>query len=158
MEKKFIQRAIDLAKQSLKQGGGPFAAVVVKDNQIIGEGTNQVSNHNDPTAHAEIVAIRNACQQISCFELTGCILYSSSEPCPMCLSAIYWSRIKQVYYANSYQQAQAAGFDDQFIFNELTLPHQQKQIPITQIQETEILNNAADIFTLWDKKLDKIRY
>jgi guanine deaminase len=158
MKIEFMQRAIELAKQSINQGGGPFAAVIVKDNQIIGEGFNQVSNKNDPTAHAEIVAIRNACKHLSYFQLTDCILYSSSEPCPMCLSAIYWSRLKHVFYANSYQQAQLAGFDDQFIFSELALPHQQKKIPISQIQEVKILNNASDIFTLWKQKLDKINY
>jgi len=158
MNIEFMQRAIELAKQSINQEGGPFAAVIVKDNKIIGEGFNQVSCNNDPTAHAEIVAIRNACKHLSSFQLTNCILYSSSEPCPMCLSAIYWSRLERVYYANSYQQAQAIGFDDQFIFTELALPHQQKKIPIKQIQENNILKDAAEIFSLWDNKLDKIRY
>ncbi|MFK5895306.1 MAG: nucleoside deaminase [Pseudomonadota bacterium] len=158
MSNEHIIRAIELAKQSVNQGGGPFAAVIVKDNQIIGEGVNQVTQQNDPTAHAEIQAIRNACKKLSSFQLTDCTLYTTSEPCPMCLSAIYWSRLEQVYYANSYQQAKLAGFDDQFIFNQLNLPHQQKKIHISQIQETEILNKAADIFRLWDNKEDKIKY
>jgi guanine deaminase len=158
MEIEFMQRVIKLAKQSVNQGGGPFAAVIVKDKQIIGEGCNQVSCDNDPTAHAEIIAIRNACKKLSSFQLTGCILYASSEPCPMCLSAVYWSRLDQVYFANSYQQAQSAGFDDQFIFNQLTLPHHKKTLRISQIKEPEILKNAADIFTLWNEKSDKISY
>jgi len=158
MKIEFMQRAIELAKQSISQGGGPFAAVVVKDNAIIGEGFNQVTSNNDPTAHAEIIAIRNACKKLSSFKLTNCILYTSSEPCPMCLSAIYWSRLDRVYYANSYQQAQTIGFDDQFIFNELAIPHQQKQIHIAQIQDSQTRKNAADIFTLWEQNLDKISY
>lgn len=154
----FMQRAIELAKQSIDSGGGPFAAVIVKQGKVIGEGFNQVTLCNDPTAHAEIRAIRSACKKLSHYQLNGCILYTTSEPCPMCLSAIYWSRLEQVFYANSYQQAQAAGFDDQFIFNELALPHQQKQIHISQSQEVETRKNAADLFTLWDKKIDKVRY
>lgn len=158
MKIEFMLQVIELAKQSVNQGGGPFAAVLVKDDQIIGQGCNQVSSDNDPTAHAEIIAIRNACKKLSSFQLSGCILYTSSEPCPMCLSAAYWSRLDTIYYANSYQQAKSAGFDDQFIINQLALPHQQKTIHISQIQETEVLNKAAEIFTMWNIKSDKIRY
>ncbi len=158
MKVKFMQRAIELAKQSIDEDGGPFGAVLVKNDLIIGEGVNRVNNDKDPTAHAEIVAIRNACKQTSSFKLTDCILYASSKPCPMCLSAIYWSGLEQIYYANSSHQAQSAGFDDQFILSELKLPDDKKKIHILQIKETETLNNAADIFTLWDKKIDKVLY
>lgn len=153
-----MARTIELAKQSIEVGGGPFAAVIVKDNQIIGKGANQVTLNNDPTAHAEIMAIRQACQKLNNYQLKGCSIYTSSEPCPMCLSAIYWSRLTQVYYANSYQQAQLAGFDDQFIFNELTLDHQHKHLLISQINSSVMLKEAGSIFTLWSNKLDKKEY
>ncbi|MFK5985426.1 MAG: nucleoside deaminase [Pseudomonadota bacterium] len=158
MSNKFIRRAIELAKHSIDSGGGPFAAVIVKQGKIIGEGFNQVTQNNDPTAHAEIIAIRHACKELSDYQLKDCIIYTSSEPCPMCLSAIYWSRLTQVYYANSYQQAQSAGFDDQFIFEELALAHKHKKINISQIESTEVLEQASNIFTLWNNKIDKKEY
>lgn len=150
MEKEFIDAAIQLAHQSVSQNGGPFGAVIVKDGKIIGRGSNQVTRHNDPTAHAEIEAIRDACQNIQSFSLSGCTLYSSSEPCPMCLSAIYWARIETVYFANTYQQASQIGFDDQFIFKELSLPHQQKNLSISQVTDPSALSNALDVFQAWE--------
>ncbi len=158
MGNKYMLRAIELAELSIKQGGGPFAAVIVKGDSIIGEGFNQVSLHNDPTAHAEMVAIRNACQNISHFQLLDAVLYCTGEPCPMCLSAIYWARLKCIYYANSYQQAQLAGFDDQFIYNELSLPDEKKSIPVSRITSKELLEKANNIYRLWDSKSDKIKY
>lgn len=159
MEKKFIDAAILLAHESVhKLHGGPFGAVIVRDQQIIGRGTNQVTNHNDPTAHAEVQAIRDACKNIRSFSLAGCTLYSSSEPCPMCLSAIYWARIDTVYYANTYQQASQIGFDDQFIFKELNLPHQKKNILISQVNDESVLNNALEVFQAWEKSQSKQTY
>lgn len=159
MKNKFIDEAIHIAHQSVSNNeGGPFGAVIVKDQQIIGRGSNQVTSHNDPTAHAEIEAIRDACQQIQSWSLAGCTLYSSSEPCPMCLSAIYWARIDSVSYANSYQQASQIGFDDQFIFRELSLPHPQKSLCISQIQDKSVLNNALEVFQAWEKSQAKITY
>lgn len=159
MEKKFIDKAIELAHQSVhERHGGPFGAVIVKDQTIIGQGFNQVTNHNDPTAHAEIEAIRNACQTINSYSLEGCTLYSSSEPCPMCLSAIYWAHIDHVYYANTYQQASKIGFDDQFIFTELNLPHQKKNLNITQIEDESVLDEALAVFQAWEKSQFKQPY
>lgn len=158
-ENKFMDEAIKLAQQSVQiHHGGPFGAVIVKDNQIIGRGSNQVTTHNDPTAHAEIVAIRDACQQIQSFSLAGCTLYASSEPCPMCLSAIYWARIDSVFYANSYEQATQIGFDDQFIFKELSLPHEQKDLSIAQIQDKSVLNDALEVFQAWENSPSKKHY
>ncbi len=159
MKNQFMDEAIKLAHQSVKTNhGGPFGAVIVKDQKIIGRGSNQVTTHNDPTAHAEIVAIRDACQNIQAFSLEGCTLYASSEPCPMCLSAIYWARIDTVFYANSYEQATQIGFDDQFIFKELSLPHQQKNLSISQIEDESVLNNALDVFQAWENSPTKTHY
>lgn len=159
MEKQFINRAITLAQESMsKHQGGPFGAVIVKDGKIIGEGHNRVTTHNDPTAHAEIEAIRDACQKIQSFSLAGCTLYSSSEPCPMCLSAIYWARIEKVYFATTYEHASQIGFDDHFIFKELSLPHEQKNIFISQIADESILNDAIKVFQNWDNSQGKQPY
>ncbi|MCK5649584.1 MAG: nucleoside deaminase [Gammaproteobacteria bacterium] len=159
MKNKFIDEAIRIANQSVQQQqGGPFGAVIVKDNQIIGRGSNQVTSHNDPTAHAEIEAIRDACRHIQSYSLAGCTLYASSEPCPMCLSAIYWARIDSVLYANSYAQATQIGFDDQFIFKELSLPHQQKNISIAQVQDKSVLNDALAVFQAWENSQNKLVY
>ena len=159
MKNKFINEAIQLAHQSVHENnGGPFGAVIVKDDKIIGRGSNQVTNHNDPTAHAEIEAIRDACQNIQSYSLAGCTLYASSEPCPMCLSAIYWARIDSVFYANSYEQASQIGFDDQFIFKELNLPHQQKNLSISQVQDQSVLNNALEVFQAWENSQTKKPY
>lgn len=154
-----MSEAILLARQSVEQKrGGPFGAVIVKDQQVIGRGNNQVTTHNDPTAHAEIEAIRDACQTIQSFSLSGCTLYTSSEPCPMCLSAIYWARIEEVFYANTYAHAGQIGFDDQFIFEELNLPHKDKHISITQIKNKSILSDALDVFYAWENCQSKQSY
>ena len=159
MDTIYIQEAIQIALESVhSHQGGPFGAVIVKDNIIIGRGNNQVTHHNDPTAHAEIEAIRDACQNIQSFSLKDCRLYTSSEPCPMCLSAIYWARIDQVIYANTYQQAQAIGFDDQFIFQELSLSHAHKKISIKQTDDSDALKKASEVFIAWDSSTFKEKY
>ena len=155
----FMNEAILLAQQSFEENhGGPFGAIIVKDNQVIGRGTNKVTTHNDPTAHAEIEAIRDACRNIQSFSLKGCTLYSSSEPCPMCLSAIYWARIDNVFFANTYDQASQIGFDDQFIFRELNLPHKDKHISIAQIKDKSVLDKARKIFYHWENSQYKQSY
>jgi len=153
-----INKAIQIAKQSIDSDGGPFGALIVKNGKIIAEGNNCVTCDNDPTAHAEIVAIRRAAHELQTFQLIDCELYSSSEPCPMCLSAIYWAGIKTVYYANDHEQASAVGFDDGFIYQELGLPHAQKKINIQQIDEAMVLQGGQEIFQKWLRKSDRIPY
>ena len=150
----WIQQALQIATQSVAQAGGPFGAVIVKDNNIIGRGHNQVTLNNDPTAHAEIVAIRQACNSIEDFNLEGCTLYSSCEPCPMCLSAIYWARISRVVYAASAEDAAQAGFDDTFIAREICLPHPDKSLPLEQCA----CDNRTQCFIDWKNKADKTLY
>src|SRR5689334_10397797 len=136
----FMQKTIQLAVENVKSGrGGPFGAMVVKDGQIIATGTNQVTSILDPTAHAEVVAIRKACQALGHFELTGCEIYCSCEPCPMCLGAIYWSRLAQVFFAASGAAAADAGFDDSFIKGQICLPYQNQQLPISQLHHEQAL-------------------
>tara|TARA_B100001750_G_scaffold98743_1_gene78218 strand:- start:1083 stop:1547 length:465 start_codon:yes stop_codon:yes gene_type:complete len=154
MKNKFMQRAIELSIESVNSGGGPFGSVIVKDNKIISEGMNRVTVNNDPTAHGEIVAIREATKDLNNFNLKGCELYSSTEPCPMCLSAIYWARIDKVYYANTRNDAQKIDFDDSLIYSELVKKIDQRKIPMIQIMREEGLK----AFELWDKKTDKIKY
>ena len=153
-EEIFMLRAIELSKISINKGGGPFGCVIVKDNKIISEGYNQVTNNNDPTAHAEIVSIRKACQTMKTFNLSEVELYSSCEPCPMCLSAIYWSRINRVYYANSRKDAAIIDFDDEHIYNELKLDIDQRKIHMSQINNKE----ALAVFDLWKQTEDKTKY
>jgi guanine deaminase len=150
----FMKRAIDLSIQNIKNNGGPFGCVIVKDNNIIAEGVNRVTFNNDPTAHAEIVAIRNACNKLNTFNLEGCELYSSCEPCPMCLSAIYWSHVDKVYYGNSRDDAAKIQFDDKFIYDELLLNMEERKIPISQISRDE----AIKAFNLWENEENKIKY
>jgi tRNA(Arg) A34 adenosine deaminase TadA len=150
----FMRRAIALSLENARAGRGSFAAVVVRGEEILAEGTNRVTDTNDPTAHAEIVAIRAACAQLKSFELTGCDLYSSCEPCPMCLGAIYWARPRQVFFANSREDAAAIGFDDAFIYAELTRPFAQRKIPMTQMMREEAL--AA--FQEWARNPNKKPY
>ena len=150
-----MQRAITLADQGMQQGtGGPFGAVIVKDGKIIAEASNQVTSTKDPTAHAEIAAIRIACQQLGSFQLDGCILYTSCEPCPMCLGAIYWSRLEQVFYAATQQDAAAIGFDDQFIYDEIAKPMENRKIPFEQTENSA----AVAVFKKWDAKGDRVDY
>jgi len=150
-----MRRAIELSLRNLDDGaGGPFGAVVVKDSQIIGQGTNRVTSTNDPSAHAEVIAIREACQKLKRFQLTDCELYTTCEPCPMCMALIYWARLDKVYYANTAADAAKIGFDDARIYQELKLPHAQRSLPLIQIMRQE----AMAAFTAWERKPDKVRY
>ena len=149
-----MKRAIQLSIDSVKNGGGPFGAVIVKNDKIIAEGSNKVTSTNDPTAHGEIVAIREACKKLNDFSLKGCELYSTCEPCPMCLSAIYWARIDKIYYANTRKDAQKIDFDDSLIYSELQKNIDERKIKMTQIMRDE----ALKAFELWNKKIDKIKY
>jgi guanine deaminase len=155
MDNPFMARAIQLAIENVVSGkGGPFGAVVAKDGNIIAEGANEVTRSNDPTAHAEVLAIRKACQKLGLFELKGCELYTSSEPCPMCLGAIYWTRLSRVYFGSLAADASRAGFDDSFVYREIAQPHSERGIPMIQLMREESL--AA--FRAWQEKSDKIRY
>ena len=154
MKNEFMKKAIELSINSVKNGGGPFGAVIVKDKKIIAEGSNKVTSNNDPTAHGEIVAIREACKKINNFNLNGCELYSTCEPCPMCLSAIYWARIDKIYYANTRKEAQKIDFDDSLIYSELKKNINERKIPMIQMMR----NEALEAFELWDKKTDKVKY
>ncbi|MBB5286052.1 tRNA(Arg) A34 adenosine deaminase TadA [Rhabdobacter roseus] len=143
----YMQRAIDLSMRGSAEGKGyPFGAVVVRDGQVVGEGYNQVYHNLDPTAHAEVVAIRQACTTLGTYELAGCELYTSCEPCPMCLGAIYWAKIEKIYYANTRQDAAAIGFDDAFIYDEVPLPLSERAIPMTQMSRQE----ALEAFKRWE--------
>jgi guanine deaminase len=150
----FLERAIALAIANVHDGGGPFGAVIVKGGAILTEGVNRVTTSLDPTAHAEIVAIREACRKLGDFQLNGCILYTSCEPCPMCLGAIYWARPEHVYYGASAADAAAAEFDDAFIFREFAKPPRQRRIPMEQFLRDEAL--AA--FTAWRAKIGRTTY
>ena len=155
MDPKFMRRAIALSLENARSNnGGPFGAVVVKDGQIVGQGTNQVLATNDPSAHAEVVAIREACRRLNTFQLTGCEIYTSCEPCPMCMGLIYWSRPERVYYANTAADAASIGFDDDFIYHELARDPQNRSLKMEQIMRDE----ALIAFREWDKKPDKVRY
>ena len=155
MNSPFMERAIELAIENVRSGqGGPFGAVIVKDGNIIAEGVNQVTVTNDPTAHAEVLAIRQACRKLGHFELKGCELYTSCEPCPMCLGAIYWTRLSRVFFGSLAADASKTGFDDSFIYREIAQQHSERGIPMIQIMREEAL--AA--FRAWQEKADKIRY
>ncbi len=149
-----MARAIDLAIENVRTGGGPFAAVVVKDGRIVAEGTNRVTSSNDPTAHAEVVAIRAACTALRAFQLDGCDLYTTCEPCPMCLGAIYWARPARVYFGSLAADAAAAGFDDAFIYQQLALPRESRKIPFLEIMRDESLA----CFRAWAEKQDRVEY
>jgi guanine deaminase len=150
----FMARAIELSLANVSAGGGPFAAVVVKGAVIVAAGTNLVTSRNDPTAHAEIEAIRAACAALGDFELRGCELYTTCEPCPMCLGAIYWARPDRVYFGNSAADAAAIGFDDAAIYEQLALPHAGRRIPMLQLMREE----AQQAFLAWRDKGDKVPY
>jgi guanine deaminase len=155
MDSPFMARAIQLSIDNVNLGrGGPFGAVVVKDGAIVAEGANQVTSTNDPTAHAEMVAIREACRKLRVFDLEGCEIYTSCEPCPMCLGAIYWARLSRVYFANADADASRIGFDDSVIYRELAQPHSQRKIPMIQIMREQ----ALTAFRAWEKKTNKIEY
>lgn len=150
-----MRRAISLAQNGIdKNAGGPFGAVVVLDGEIVGEGFNQVTSTNDPTAHAEIVAIRAACQNLNSFQLDGCVLYTSCEPCPMCLGAIYWARPARVFYACTREDAANIGFDDQFIYEEIEKNFEHRQMKLVNLMRDEGLT----IFDNWADKTDKTKY
>jgi len=155
MDNPFMARAIQLSIENVHSGrGGPFGAVIVRDGNIIAEGTNQVTSTKDPTAHAEMVAIRAACAKLGVFDLQGCEIYTSCEPCPMCLGAIYWARLSRVYFANADADASRIGFDDSLIYREIARPHTQRAIPMVQIMREQAL--AA--FRAWEEKPNKIVY
>ena len=150
-----MERAIELSLENVRAGlGGPFAALVVRDGIILASGINQVTSSLDPSAHAEIVAIRGACQAIRSFQLQGCELYTTCEPCPMCMGAIYWARLAKVYYANTREDAARIGFDDSFIYDQLALPVESRRIPMIQIMHEPAL--AA--FREWEQSSTKIQY
>jgi guanine deaminase len=156
MQENPMQKAIALSLENIKKGlGGPFGAVIVdKNGKMIGEGANCVTSTNDPTAHAEMVAIRNACTNMANFSLEGATIYTSCEPCPMCLAAIYWARIDKIVYANSREDAAAIGFDDQLIYDEIPKPLNERLIPIERANATD----AVVVFEAWTAKMDKIAY
>ncbi len=155
MKKEFMQMAIDIAVESVKElNGGPFGAVIVKDGKIIAKTTNSVTIVNDPTAHAEINAIRQACHELNTFDLSGCDIYSSCEPCPMCLSALYWAKIDKIYYAADRYAAEKIGFNDSLIYTELSLPENERSIPVENIMKEE----GQAPFELWQKTENKIEY
>ena len=150
-----MRRAIELSRSHmLADDGGPFGAVIVKDGKIIAEGWNQVTSTNDPTAHAEVQAIRKACQGLKNFELIDAVLYTSCEPCPMCLASAYWARVSKIYYANTRVDAAKHQFDDEFIYQEIPKKLKDRSIPMVQIERDE----AYEVFVEWDKKVDKIEY
>jgi tRNA(Arg) A34 adenosine deaminase TadA len=150
-----MRRAIALSREKAREGeGGPFAAVVVRDGTVISEGWNMVTGHNDPTAHAEIVAIRLACATLGTFSLEGCTIYASSEPCPMCLAAIHWARIDRIYYANSVEDAAAIGFDDASLYRQLALPREQRSLPMERL----LAGEARAVFEEWAADPDRVPY
>jgi guanine deaminase len=155
MNNAFMQEAIRLAVENVRSGkGGPFAALVVKEGRIIASGSNCVTSTNDPTAHAEVTAIRETCRALNAFQLTGCEIYTSCEPCPMCLGAIYWARPDRVFFAATASDAAAAGFDDSFIYEELKRAHSERRIPF----EAMMREAGLEPFRVWMQKDDRIRY
>lgn len=149
-----MREAIRLSEESVKNGGGPFGAVVVKNGQIIARGNNRVTQNFDPTAHAEVVAIREACKELHAFQLEGCEIYTSCEPCPMCLGAIYWARPARVFFGNNQTDAARIGFDDSFIYREIAAPLPDRKIPMLQLLPEE----AITAFRMWENKTDKTEY
>jgi len=154
-DKKYIKRAIELSQKGMdKNAGGPFGALVVKNGEVIAEGYNQVTSSNDPTAHAEVVAIREACKKLDSFQLEDCVIYTSCEPCPMCLGAIYWARAKAVYYACTKQDAAEVGFDDQFIYDEIETRIEDRNIKFINLNREE----GKQVFKNWEKKEGRTDY
>ncbi len=155
MEQNFIMKAIQLALDNVKGNiGGPFGAIVIRKGEIVGVGQNHVTRLNDPTAHAEVQAIRDACQRLNTFQLDDCELYTSCEPCPMCLGAIYWARLKAVYYACTKEEAAIIGFDDKFIYEQLHIPHANRKIPMIKLSPSE----ARAPFQAWEMSVNKTNY
>ena len=153
-DKELMLRAIRLSEESVKNGGGPFGAVIARNGEVVATGVNRVTANNDPTAHAEVSAIRNAAEALGTFDLSDCEIYTSCEPCPMCLGAIYWARLKKMYFANNKTDAKNIGFDDSFIYDELALPRQERKLA----SEILLHDEAMEAFRLWDRKEDKIEY
>ena len=153
-DRAFMREAIRLANESVATGGGPFGAVIVKDGEIVAASSNSVTRDNDPTAHAEVNTIRQACRELGTFDLSGCVIYTSCEPCPMCLGAIYWAGIDRIYYGNTRADAAAINFDDSFIYEELTKEMSERAIPILPLLREE----ALETFRLWAEKEDKVEY
>jgi guanine deaminase len=152
---RFMRRAIELAQQGVDEGlGGPFGCVVVKAGNIVGEGCNQVTSTNDPTAHAEVVAVREACRTLGSFQLAGCDVYTSCEPCPMCLGAIYWARPSRIFVAGTREDAAAAGFDDELFYNEIEKPNDDRQLKMESLLREE----SQEVFKRWVNKPDKVEY
>jgi tRNA(Arg) A34 adenosine deaminase TadA len=152
---RFMRRAIEISREQMNANqGGPFGAVIVKNGAVVAEGWNRVTSSNDPTAHAEVVAIREACRKLGDFSLSGCEIYATCEPCPMCLAAIYWARIDRIYYANSRSDAARIGFDDSRIYDEIALPMASRAVPMTRL----LADDAAAVFAEWEAKPDKIPY
>ena len=151
----FLNKSIELSRKNIIENvGGPFGAIITKNGKVIAEGSNQVTSTNDPTAHAEMVAIRKACQALNTFDLEGCEIYSSCEPCPMCLSAIYWARLDKIYFANSRQDAANIGFDDDFIYQEIPKPLESRKLSCVHVSSED----AKSVFQEWQNKSDKIEY
>lgn len=153
-DRKFMRQAIDLSIENVRNGGGPFGAVIVRNGEVVATGVNNVVPHCDPTAHAEVTAIRKACQKVGDFKLDGCTIYTSCEPCPMCLSAIYWSGIERIFYGNTKQDAEDINFSDKFIYDELALPMTERRVPAVNIMREE----ALEAFRDWEDKSDKVEY
>ena len=153
-KEELMRRAIELSENSVRNGGGPFGAVIAKDGEIIAEGSNKVTINNDPTAHAEVCAIRNACKILKTFELANCVIYTSCEPCPMCLGAIYWARLSKIFYANDRKDAAEIGFDDDFIYEEIAIEPQYRKKP----SEILLRSEAINAFRMWTLKDDKTKY
>lgn len=153
-DRDLMRKAIELSIENIKNGGGPFGAVIAKDGDIIATGTNRVTADNDPTAHAEVNAIRKACQALKTFDLSGCTIYTSCEPCPMCLAAIYWAHIDKIYYGNNKKDAADIGFDDSYIYDELNLPAEKR----TKLMNELLPEEAIKAFQLWANTEDKTEY
>lgn len=154
MQDAYLKRVIEMAEENVRRGGGPFAALVVKDGEVIATGANQVTLTNDPTAHAEIVALRAACRVLNSYQLAGCEIYTSCEPCPMCLGAIYWARPLRVYFAAGHEDAAAAGFDDSFIYRQIGIPPAERSIPMIHVED----DRATRPFEEWVNKGDRTEY
>lgn len=154
MDGKFMREAIRLSEESVAEGGGPFGAVIVRDGEVVAAGTNRVTLDNDPTAHAEVSAIRTACRELGVFKLDGCEIYTSCEPCPMCLSAIYWAGISRIYYGNTKDDAKSIGFDDSFIYDQIPMAPSRRTVPAEQMLRDE----ALGAFRMWAEKADKVEY
>jgi tRNA(Arg) A34 adenosine deaminase TadA len=153
-DRAFMKMAIELSIANIDEGGGPFGAVIVRDGKVIAKGANRVVPNNDPTAHAEVMAIRNACRELETFDLSGCTVYTSCEPCPMCLSALYWAVIERICYANTKRDAAAIDFDDSFIYDQLRLDYDRRSIHCEHFMRDE----AMEAFRKWEDKVDKVEY